>query len=49
MQRAVLAAALTFDPRLAALRAPVAVVARGAGAVVLWWLDRRRALLDHVK
>jgi hypothetical protein len=49
MRPAFLAAALTFDPRLAALRAPVALVARRAGAVVMWWLDRRRASDDHVK
>jgi hypothetical protein len=49
MRPAVLAAALTFGPRLAPLRVPVAVVARSAGAVVMWWLDRRRALGDDVK
>jgi hypothetical protein len=47
MRPAVLAAALWFDPRLAWTRAPVAGVARRTGAVVMWWLDRRRARLDQ--
>ncbi|MCA9492354.1 MAG: hypothetical protein H6738_05990 [Alphaproteobacteria bacterium] len=48
MRPAVLAAALTFDERLAWLRAPVRGIARRAGSVVMRWLDRRRETADQI-
>ncbi len=47
MRPAVLAAALTFDERLAWLRAPISGVARRAGSLVMKWLDRRREIADR--
>lgn len=49
MRPAIAAAALWFDPRLAWARAPVAGVARRAGSLVMWYLDRRRDRVNGVE